>query len=253
MKKISFRIFAALLLVPLAALYAVEPIPRQGLALWLSAEDAVVENGNVTKIKDRSDNHNDAVREKDPKIVAGNPVIVKHEAAGQPVLRFNGAFTGYEFNAITNARTVFMVVSKNPVTYKKFAERHVIQGLPVGWHWCDTIIESGLLRPIKGWFNGFECDPYVSEFSTRLAVITLAPSKDIKVQRIFRDRDFADRSWYGDVAEIIIYTTPLADADRQVVEQYLLGKHAIKPFQPIVVPADSVKPGHVKPPANGTK
>jgi hypothetical protein len=97
-------------------------IPRQGLALWLTAEDAVVKNGNVIRIKDRSGLHNDAVLEKDPKIVAGNPSVIKHETAGRLVLRFNGAFTGYEFNAITNARTAFIVVAKHPAAFKKFAE-----------------------------------------------------------------------------------------------------------------------------------
>ena len=97
-------------------------ISTEGLALWLGAEGAVVENGEVTAIKDRSGKNNDSSREKDPKLAAGNPKVVKHEQAGQPVLRFDGRFAGYEFNSIKNARTVFFVVSKHPAAFKNFTK-----------------------------------------------------------------------------------------------------------------------------------
>lgn len=237
------------------------PIPRQGLALWLTAADAVVENGSITRIKDRSGNQNDAVREKDPLIVAGNPVVVKHEAAGQPVLRFDGKFCGYEFNSVTNIRTAFMVVSKHPDAFKKFAERFVLGGktkpevdFHVGWHWTDVISENWKAKEHgKAWFNGFECDPSVSEFAPKLAVITIAAKNNRRAGQLARDRDFKDRSWWGDIAEVILYSQPLADAERKQVEDYLRKKYVITPFPPVVVPADSVKPGHVKPPAGVPK
>jgi hypothetical protein len=258
---------AVLLLSPPAAMRAVEPdgksathIPRQGLALWLTAQDAVVENGDVRLIKDRSDNRNDAVREKDPKIVTGNPMVVTNGESGQPVLRFSGAYTGYEFNSITNIRTVFMVVSKHPDAFKKFAERFVLAGrdkaevdFHVGCHWTDVISENWPAKKGKAWFNGFECVPAVSEFSTKLAVISMAANTNLVASQLARDRDFKDRSWYGDIGELIIYTTQLSDADRQTVENHLLKKYNITPFKPLVVPLDSVLPGHTKPPAGGAK
>ena len=231
-------------------------IPRPGLALWLAADEAVVENGRVTRIRDRSGHQNDAVLEQDPKIVAGNPVVMKHETAGRPILRFDGAFTGYEFKALRDARTVFFVVSKHPAAFKKFAERFVLGGkrktdvdFHVGAHWTDTIIELGMFKHGKVWFNGFPCDPALSEFSPKLAVISFAAGRDVVAEQVARDRDFTDRSWYGDIGEIIIYTTSLSDADRQAVESYLLKKYSIAPFQPVVVPRESVLPGHTKPPA----
>ena len=232
------------------------PIPREGLALWLTADGAVVEKGTVTAIKDYSGNHNNAVREKDPKIVAGNPTVITHEEANQLVLRFNGAFTGYEFKPVTNIRTVFIVVSKHPDAFKKFAERFVLGGrkkeetdFHVGAHWTDTIIELGMFKHGKFWFNGFPCDPALSEFSPKLAVISYAAGRDTIAAQLARDRDFVDRSWYGDIGEIIIYTTPLSDADRRAIEGYLMKKYSITPFQPVVVTRESVLPGHTKPPA----
>ena len=257
---------AALLLIS-NLLSAAEPslvpdakIPTEGLAVWLSAEGAVLENGEITSIKDRSGKSTDATREKDPKIAAGNPTVAKHEQAGQPVLRFDGRFSGYEFNSIKNARTVFFVVSKHPAAFKKFAERFVLGGKEkksvdyhVGCHWTDTIIELGMFRHGKAWFNGFPIDPTLSEFSQKLAVISFVAGQDTVAEQLARDRDFTDRSWHGDIGEILIYTTPLADAERQAVEGYLVKKYFITPFQPVVVPRESVLPGHTKPPAGETK
>lgn len=267
MNKLKTITVVTLLLMPQVTPFAAEPgnkttdlLPRQGLVLWLNAENAVVEKGNVIKIKDRSDNGNDAVLEKDPKIVPGNPGVVKHEASGQPVLRFTGSFTGYAFNAITNARTVFMVVSKHPDAFKKFSERFVLGGMTkketdyhVGYHWTDVITEGQFNRHGKIWFNGFPCDAGVSEFSSKLAVICFVAGRNTTVSQLARDRDFKDRSWYGDIGEIMIYDAPLTDADRQAVEGFLLNKYSITPFMPVVVSRESVLPGHVKPPAAQTK
>ena len=248
---------SAALLSCCLALHAADPrgdsgasIPREGLALWLTAGDTLIEDGTVKAIKDRSGNHNDAVRETDPKIVPNNPTVLKHETCGQPVLRFNGSFTGYEVNAIRNIRTVFMVVSKHPDAFKKFAERFVLGGkekpnvdFHVGAHWTDTIIELGMFKHGKVWFNGFPCDPALSEFAPRLAVISFAAGQDVLAEQVARDRAFTDRSRFGDIGEIIIYGSVLSDADRQTVESYLLKKYAITPFQPVIVPRESVLPG----------
>ena len=235
-------------------------MPRRGLALWLTADGAVLENGEITAIRDRSGRNNNALRQKDSRIAAGNPTVVKHEEAGRQVLRFDGRFTGYEFGSIKNARTVFFVVSKHQAAYKKFAERFVLGGRDkksvdyhVGCHWTDTIIELGLFKHGKAWFNGFLIDPTLSEFAPKLAVISFVAGQDTVAEQLARDRDFVDRSWYGDIGEIIIYTEPLADADRVTVENYLLKKYAITPFKPVTVLRESVLPGHTKPPAHQTK
>lgn len=216
----------------------------------------MLEQGRVAAIRDRSGHHNDAVRQLDARIAAGNPTVVTHEAAGLPVLRFNGAFVGYEFKPIANIRTAFCVVSKHPAAFKQFAERFVLGGrrkpdvdFHVGAHWTDTIIELGMFKHGKVWFNGLPCDPALSEFAPKLAVISYAAGRDVLAEQLARDRDFIDRSWWGDIAEVILYTAPLADPDRRTVEDYLMRKYSITPFPPVVVSRESVMPGHTKPPA----
>jgi hypothetical protein len=123
----------------------------------------------------------------------------------------------------------------------------------VGAHWTDTIVELGVFRHGKVWFNGFLVDPALSEFAPKLAVISFAAGRDVKATLVARDRDFPDRSWYGDIGEIVVYTRSLSDAERQAVEGYLMKKYRITPFRPVVVARDSVLPGHTKPPATGAE
>lgn len=233
-------------------------IPRNGLALWLTAEDAVVENGKVTQIKDRSGAGRHAAQISHPKLVATNPKVVKHEQAGRLVLRFDGSLTGYSFEEIRNIRTVFWVVSKETAAFKTFHERFVLGGartreFHVGAHWTDTVIELGFHKHLKLWFNGIASDPSLTEFAPKLAVISMVSSRDTSADQLARDRDFVDRSWHGDIAEILLYTTALSDADRQAVEKHLMTKYGIEPFEPVVVARETVLPGHTKPPPNAGK
>lgn len=252
---IPIALATLLLSAPGPGLASDAPILRDGLALWLTAGGTVTADGRITVIKDYSGQGNDARLQEDPKIAEGNPTVVRHEEAEQPVLRFDGRFTGYEFPALTNIRTVFWVVSKHPSAFKQFPERFVLGGkekksvdFHVGCHWTDTIIELGMFRHGKVWFNGFPVDPALSEFAPRLAVISFVAGQDVSAAQVARDRQFVDRSWHGDIGEIIIYTRPLPDAERQAVEQYLLKKYCLTPFQAVTVRRESVLPGHTKPP-----
>ena len=227
-----------------------------GLLVWLHAGDAVVQDGVVMRITDHSGHGNHAQRLPDPTFPAGNPQIVVHEQAARPVLRFDGRTSGFAFAApITTARTVFLVVAKHPEAFKRFQERCVLGGkekrstdFHVGCHWTDTIIELGMQPGCKAWFNGVAMDPSLSEFAPRLAVITLSPVKDGTIAQIARDRDFTDRSWYGDIAEILVYGRTLNDAERTDVERHLLTSWSITPVPPVVVPGESVLPGHTSDP-----
>lgn len=235
------------------------PIPQEGLSLWLSADGAVIDHGEVIAIKDRSGRGNDAIRQTDPDLVAGNPVVVKQDGSGVPVLRFNGGFCGYSFKPMTDIRTVFLVVAKHPDAFKKDIERFLISGTTqhetdfhVGIEQTDVLLRDG---GSKGWFNGFECDPTVSEFSPQLAVIALASKGDRRASQLVRDRTdwrYKNRSWFGDIGDIILYTRALSDEERQQVEAHLLRKYAITPFPPVVVPRETVRPGYQRPPETGS-
>ena len=225
-------------------------IPKAGLALWLRADGAVEENGKVIRITDRSGRSNDAILMQYPGTEVMTPKVVKHEICGQPVLRFDGSATGFSFKTIPDIRSVFWVVSKTPAAFKQKWELFVLGGretldFHVGKHFNDAILgppASTSLREGKLWFNGFSSDPMFTEFpSGNLAVISLFSTGNVSADQIATDRKFLKRWWNGDIAEIMIYTVPLSDQDRQVVERYLQEKYSIKPFRPVIVTAEDLE------------
>ena len=89
-------------------------LPTAGLQLWLSASQVEQTGGVITLIKDLSGNENHARRTPPSAAPATNPALVKDTVSGQPVLRFSGATIAFGFQRLSDIRTAFWVVSKDP-------------------------------------------------------------------------------------------------------------------------------------------
>ena len=214
--------------------------PKAGLELWLSAGQVEQTNGTITAIKDLSGNENDARREPAAAVPPGNPALVKYVGSGQPVLRFSGAAVAYAFKQITDIRTVFWVVCKDQASFGERNEKFVLgdktsNDFHAGWT-DDTILNTDVnpghlsqnLANARAWLNGQSIVANKTPFPKQLGVITLVSTGPVKAGQLAQDRNFASRSWQGDIAEILIYNVELSDADRQAVEKYLMTKYAIK-------------------------
>ena len=71
-------------------------------------------------------------------------------------------------------------------------------------------------------------DASKTPFPKQLGLISIISAGPVRAGQLAQDRNFSGRSWQGDIAEILIYNVELTDADRRVVEKYLLTKYAIK-------------------------
>jgi hypothetical protein len=79
--------------------------------------------------------------------------------------------------------------------------------------------------------NGVVVDGTTTNRPTAFSVISLvasAASTGLSADAFSRDRTNDDRSWFGDLAELIIYDQRLSDAERQQVETYLMTKYGIQ-------------------------
>ena len=193
-------------------------------------------DGSVTQIKDLSGNGNNALRDPPTATPANNPAVVKDAASGQPLLRFNGANIGFAFKKLTDIRTTFWVVSKDPASFGKQSERFVLgdkdsHDFHAGWT-NDTIFNtdvnpghlSKLLKDGKTWLDGRSMDATKTPFPKQLSLISIVSAGPVKAGQLARDRNLGGRSWQGDIAEILLYNVALSDADRQAVEKYLIGQ-----------------------------
>jgi hypothetical protein len=230
----AFNVSAAL-----TALGGPVPIPSAGLQLWLSASQVEQTNGVVTLINDLSGQGNDARRDPPTAMPETNPAVAK-TANGQPVLRFTGADIAFVFNQITNVRTAFWVVSKDPASFGFKSEKFVLgdkksNDFHAGWT-DDTIFNTDVnpghlsqyLHDAKTWLNGQPMIAYQTPFPKQLSVISIVSPGPVKAGQLARDRNFSGRSWQGDIAEILLYNVELSDADRQAVEKYLMTKYGIQ-------------------------
>ena len=215
--------------------------PKAGLELWLSAGQVEQADGVITVIKDLSGAGNDARRNAPATTPANNPAVAKDAASGQPLLRFSGSNVAYVFQRLTNIRTAFWVVSKDPASFGQRSEKFVL-GDPAGndFHagWTDdTIFNTDVnpghlsknLKDGKTWLNGKPMDATKTPFPKQLSLISIISAGPVSAGQLARDRNMSGRSWQGDIGEILLYNVELSDAGRLAVEKYLTAKYQIQP------------------------
>jgi hypothetical protein len=230
--------------------------PKDGLKLWLSADHVKKANGQITRILDISGNGNDAIRNPDSTAPSSDPAVITDAASGQPALYFSGQNVAYNFKPVTGIRTVFWVVSKDPAAFGHLDERFVLgdtvsHDFHSGWT-DDTIFNvvydnpnpsghlSKYLHDGKTFLNGEEMDASKIPFPKQLGVISIMSTGPVEADQLARDRQFAGRSWQGNIAEVLLYDVALSWPDRQKVEQYLTDKYHIDTSEvaPAVLPGN---------------
>ena len=216
-------------------------LPKAGLEAWFSAGRVEQTDGTITQILDLSGNANHARREPPTAAPASNPALAEDAASGQPVLRFTGANIAFAFKRLTDIRTAFWVVSKDPASFGKRSEKFVLgdrnsNDFHAGWT-SDTIFNTNVnpghlskfLKDGKTWLSGQSMDATKTPFPSQLSLISTVSAGPVRAGQLAQDRNFSGRSWQGEIAEILLYNVELSEADRQAVEKYLIAKYKIKP------------------------
>ncbi len=201
-------------------------IPRTGLAAWFDAGAGMtLSTGNVVETwMDQSGNGRHATR------LDGSPTYVSGAAGGRPAVRFStdapAPGASLKFSRMSNMRTVFWVLKDNcPNTA---AHRH------------NLLRDSGGSNDFYRGANGNIWDTassssYIRAGTTRLngtvvnGTTTVLPFGSFNIVSVITTWSVsADTiTWYGDIAEIIIYTTELGPADEAAVGAYLTAKYGL--------------------------
>ena len=207
-----------------------------GLALWVDAAQlAEVNNGQqVNTWTDMSGLANHAFRQSGSS--TGYPRYVQNVVNGKPVVRFNSANSNpgdyFKFNRIANIRTVFWVLKENA----GLSDGHFLLGDDSAYHfhragangsiwsnvYASASVLNGTTRLMGSVVNGTTTALAAGQFQ----VISLVTSGNVQANQICQDRVYHG-SWQGDIAEIIIYTTPLSMSDEAKVHEYLQAKYAL--------------------------
>jgi hypothetical protein len=76
--------------------------------------------------------------------------------------------------------------------------------------------------------------PVLTHMPFTLGVLSILASCGVQASVIGRDRTMSTRSFAGDIAEILIYTTVIDTATAKTIANYLMGKYGIAGHTPVV-------------------
>lgn len=206
-------------------------VPTAGCILWLDATDI---DGDGTPEADGSTNllatwtdksglnhhatHTDSSR---------HPRRKPHGLNGLPVVYFDGVNDYLQFQELDDIRTVFWVLKDEAVDGAGTSRRPLLgHNSTYNFHreygkiWHGGYVADGVKNGVT-WLNGSIIDGTQIDLPEGHHQVALITSETVKANRLSDDRHIADRTWFGDIAEVIIYDRALTETERLQVENHL--------------------------------
>ncbi len=210
-----------------------KPTNSGTLRLWLRADFAdTASGGAITTVRDGSGNNANAVQSNNSR----RPALVNAASnfGGKPIMRYgNTGISTLSFPRRTNIRTVFMVAMSLDTTSLQF-----MLGDSVSFNFhggSNTLFGASFSSPFIN--NGklfYNASPRAVISTLRPLVptiITVQTTGNVEASTLADDRPgnpaTQNRSWRGDIAEVLIYSDSLSAQDRLAVETYLSQRYNI--------------------------
>jgi PKD repeat protein len=211
------------------------PTDFAGLQLWLRADSGLVMNGSfVSQWSDISGTNRHAVSEVD----VIRPTVLFNAINGLPAVSFDGSEDFLHFDEIPDVRTVFWVLRENPGA-SSITSRPLL-GWSGGFNflrgdneqlwnglYASTQVINGLTR-----LNGQTVNGANAWLNPDFNVVALRTSGNIQANHLTMESNIYGRTWWGEMAEIIIFNQPLSDNEMEGVESYLFNRYA-SVYQPM--------------------
>jgi hypothetical protein len=157
------------------------------------------------------------------------------EATRMPLLRFDGAGNTLAFTTrLTRIRTVFWVIRRSPDAPPGYRFLLGDPGASGVYHFCSDastkLWSSSYASPAvlngETRLNGALVNGVTTDRPTGLSVLSLLTTGDVTASSFSEDRTYG-HSWWGDLAELVIYERALSSEELRSVEEYLAGRYGI--------------------------
>ena len=227
------------------------PIPTTGLGVWFKADAGITLNGStVSEWADQSGNGNNATQP----VVGAQPTVASGAINGLPAVNFAGS-ANMQFNLPVNGltgMTIFMVnanaasytggsdgVDNAPLFWDETADWGTVHLSPfeqsVNWAFGTGQVNNtpSYTRPASIG-TAFTLTDVVKNGTTENLYVggTLVATQTGVLGTIANTQStgnlgvgYLSTPWNGQIAEVIVYTVALTDAQRQQVEQYLTSRY----------------------------
>ncbi|MBN2370855.1 MAG: Ig-like domain-containing protein, partial [Vicinamibacteria bacterium] len=201
-------------------------VPLEGLGLWVRAGEGVVkdEADYVSRWTDQSGQGNHLTQTAPDR----QPVLTRDPVSGMDVLRFDGTNDALKFTTRFDGtiRAVFAVLKKSGSGSWRWllGDRSSTDFHP-GWETLWGSYTSASILDGQTWLNGAAVDGTTAKRPATMSVLSVLTTAGVTAEYLFAHAA-ASYPWNGDIAELIIYTEPLSDAQRKSVEDYLALKYA---------------------------
>ncbi len=205
------------------------PLRVPGLKLWVKADAGVaVAGASVSAWTDQSGSGNHLVQA----TAASQPQLVPGGLNGLPVVRFDGAGDFMSFTTrLTTIRSVFWVIRRSPSMSSGY---RFLLGDPTSYHFCSDattkLWSSAYTSPAilngETRLNGAVVSGVTTDRPASFSLLSVVTTGDVSATTFSKDRSY-DYSWWGDLAELLIFDRPLAEGERLSIEGYLAEKYAL--------------------------
>ncbi len=204
------------------------PADLDGLELWIKADSGVALNGAlVTQWTDFSGNNRHATNDLD--II--RPMFQDSSINNLPVISFDGIDDFLVFPEVSNLRTAFWVLRENPS-----AGTSPTRGL-LGYSGALNFFRG----PNKEFWNAEFSNIGVRTGATRLnfqdingtqtvvpndySIVSLVTTADVQATHITMELNVFGWTWWGEMAEVILFSDSLTNGQILQVENYLANKY----------------------------
>jgi PKD repeat protein len=199
-----------------------------GLELWLAGDSGITLTGDlVSQWNDMSSNQRHATSW----AASIQPSVIPGDLNGHQVVSFDGVYDFVAFPEVSNCRTIFWVVRENPAATG--TPLRPLLGYTGGVYflrgenrkfWYNGSSHPGVYNGVTR-LNFEEINGTTTEVPQGYFLLSLQTSENVPATHVTMEAEAYGRTWWGEFAELIIFSSVLSSEEVLTVENYLAAKY----------------------------
>lgn len=228
-----------------AALFSkaqITPDDLPGLVFWIRADSGLVTaaDGKVSAWLNLAQPQSQPIQP----VPVVQPTLFEDVINGLPAVSFDGVDDFMEFPEVNGIRTAFWVVRENPEADPDWPRRSLLghhevmyflrgDGKRLWDPFASPAVINGQTKLNFQVVNGVQ-----TSLPDGFNLISLVTSSEAKASNLTMDLNIYGRTWWGEIAEIILYDQSLSAGEILGVEEYLADKYtpSFEEIADIIVP-----------------